>query len=209
MEKYDFYASDKKIKKDTSDILTGSWGLVLKFTSLFLLFITLITGGAVTICLFYPLWYVIVISAVVGTILNYYFIYGYQVFFSNFVNKSSAKYSNLFAGFKMPIKLIKILIEKIFMFIFGLVLVLIGGVVNCLAYSMTSLCLKDDPSLKATHVLKQSSRLMNENKTRLFRLQFKNLFWCLLVPTIIGAFWAIPHLVTTKVVFYEDLKTDF
>lgn len=206
---YNFYKSMAQIRQTASDDMSGSWWYCAKIT-MFELFLALIIAGGVTwACIAYPIWYVMAPSIFVGCFLVYVLIYGYQAFFLNFTSKLSSKFSDLFSGFKKIFKLLKIFITKIFIMIFGLALLVFPFFMFGLSYTMSSFALVDDKTIPAKDALKQSKRLMNENKKRLAKLRFENLGWILLCFTFIGAFWALPFLFTNKAVFYEDLKTAF
>lgn len=210
MEKYDFYQSVKDIKKNSKDIMNGSWGFCASKTTLVMALSLLFVGLIVLVSFLTKQWYYIVLTSIFSGIMIYLLSYGYQIFCYNLASNMSAKTADLFSGFgKVSIKLIRILIMKIFIWIFGLILLVFMGFKFELSYSMSSIVLYEDKKLKAGKVLKQSKRLMNENCKRFAKLRLSNFGWFLLSLTIVGALWAAPYLFVSKSVFYNDLKTDF
>lgn len=212
MEKYNFYKSNEKINQEAKDIMAGSWAFCAKKSAIWLFFVLVVIAGVVTLCVLIPTWYVITISLIFGLLLLYLLFYGMQVFSLNLSSKLSTTTSHLFAGFsKNTFKLIKLAISKFFILIFGLCLLIFMGVNFELAYSMSSLILYEskDRKIKTSAALKQSKRLMKDNKLRLVKFRLVNIGWILLCFTIIGAVWALPYLELKKAIFYNDLKTEF
>ena len=204
---FDFYKSIDEIKQTAYDDMAGSWWYCAKLTMLAFFLCAIVASGVVVLCVLYPIWYVMASSIFVGCFLIYTLMYGYQNFFLNFACKLSSKFSDLFAGFKKIFKLFAIFVMKIFISVFGLALLVVPFFIFESSYTMSSFCLADDGKKSAREVLHESKRLMNENKKRISKLSFKNIGWLLLCLTIIGAFWALPYIYSTKAIFYNDLKT--
>ncbi len=212
MEKINFYMTTEQVNSESKEIMAGSWGFCAKAMAIFLSLVLVVVGAVVGLSFAVPQWYFITIISIIGAMLIYLLWYGLQVFCYNLASKLSTKFSHLFAGFgKNTFKLIKLMIVKFFVLIFGLCLVVIMGFKFELAYSMTAfvLCENKDKKISTSAIMKQSKRLMNGSKKRLVKLRFSNFGWILLCFTVIGAVWALPYLILKHAVFYNDLKTDF
>lgn len=210
MKKGFFYKEIDEIKQLTKDNLAGSWWFGAKNMLLYVLMNMLIIAGVVIVCVFNPKWFVIAPLCVIGLFFLCILYYGYQTFCLNMSSKLSASTKDLFAGFgRKSFRIFKIMIMKIFIYLFGLVLLIVPCFIYELSYSMTSFALKDGNKIKAVEALKQSKRLVNGNKSRLAKLRLSNIGWLLICLTVVGSIWALLYLGVSKANFYNDLKTDF
>jgi uncharacterized membrane protein len=73
---------------------------------------------------------------------------------------------------------------------------------------MTYFVIVDNPSIGAFDALKESKKLMDGNKMKLFLLMLSFIGWALLcILTLgIGFLWLMPYIQVTMVKFYDDLK---
>lgn len=115
---------------------------------------------------------------------------------------------NMFDGFKNFGKHLGLyVVNNIFIFLWSL-LFFIPGIVKSLAYSMSYYIIQDNPEMGITEARKESIRMMNGNKWRLFCLNLSFIGWMILGALACGIplFWIIPYTNTAIAAFYEDLK---
>lgn len=208
-KKFNFYEDLDQIKLDAKDVMNGSWGFCAKKMLLMLLLALVVLGTAVTLSVLFPSWYVITLCAVIGLILECALFYGCEIFFLNLSSKLQTTTADLFVGFKKILKVIGITFCSLLTFVLGLCLFVFFGFKFELSHSMSFFVSYQNPKQKSIDCLKQSRRLMNDNRKRLLKLRLKNFGWALLCLTIIGSLWALPYLLVNKAIFYNDLKTDF
>ena len=86
--------------------------------------------------------------------------------------------------------------------------VIVPGIIKGYAYSATYYLLRENPDMTAMDALRESQRLMNGNKMRLFCLDLSFLGWYLLsiVTFGIALIWVMPYHEAARAAFYEDIK---
>ena len=92
-------------------------------------------------------------------------------------------------------------------FLIGLYVCAIRLVVIQLRYSMCYYVLADHPDMKAKEVLKESKRLTNGHKWRLFCLRLSYIGWIFLslLSCGIGLLWVGPYMQAAETAFYREL----
>jgi len=91
----------------------------------------------------------------------------------------------------------------------ALILAAIGVfVVKALSYSMTIFILADNPNLTGMQALKESIRIMDGNKSKLFGLELSFTVWLLISIVTFGLalVFVLPYMMMTLVNFYKDIK---
>lgn len=99
------------------------------------------------------------------------------------------------------------LLVTLFIFLWSLLLV-VPGVVKAYSYALTPYIAHDHPTLSPRECLRQSQRMMNGYKVKLFLLDLSFIGWwvlCLLSCGI-GFLWLSPYVETAHAKFYEELK---
>ncbi|MFG6383705.1 MAG: DUF975 family protein [Lachnospiraceae bacterium] len=96
----------------------------------------------------------------------------------------------------------------------GAILYLIGVIVLvmiCLCYSMAFFFLVDYPQMNTLEALRQSAKVMNGNKGRLFYIYLSFIGWYILgiLSCGIGMIWISPYMNQTYVNFYLDITGEF
>ena len=211
MEKQDFYISNQELMQKTQEATAGSWGK-LSQCSLICALVILVPLIATIICAQFFSWYIVLILSIISFIIFSLMNYGYHAFMLEFTDSTTSKLSILFSGFsKSFFKIIILHFVLIVVLLIGYALFIIPGVYLTIRYSMTLFCLRDDKKLSVTKAMSKSASLMQDNYVRLLKVFAVNLKWILLgiVTVGIGFIWILPKYLTTKIIFYEDLKTDF
>lgn len=133
---------------------------------------------------------------------------GSASYFLKLMRGEEARIEEAFSGFKNFASAFLVqLLSTIFIILWSLLLI-IPGIIAALSYSMAFFVLKDNPDISAMDAIKESKKLMDGEKGRLFVLGLSFLGW-LLVGVItcgIGLLWVIPYIKATEAAFYEELK---
>lgn len=211
MEKQDFYLTNKEITQKTQETTAGSWNKLAQGSLICVLIIAVPVVATIILAQFFS-WYVTLIMAIISFIVFAIMNYGYHSFMQDFVDSTTTKLSTLFSGFsKSVFKIIILHFVMLVVLAIGYALFIVPGVLLTLRYSMTLFCLRDDNKLSVFKAMSKSGELMKDNYLRLFKTFFVNVKWLLLglVTAGVGLLWLLPKYLTTKVIFYEDLKTDF
>jgi len=115
----------------------------------------------------------------------------------------------IFDGFRRHLgnSIVMHLMVWVYTLLWSLVLI-IPGIIKHYSYAMSPFILADHPTLDPTTVIKNSERMMNGHKWRLFCLDVTFLGWGLLTLFTFGiaAFWVVPYQRTAWAEFYQDLK---
>lgn len=133
---------------------------------------------------------------------------GMASYFLQLLRDEDARIEETFSGFKnFATAFLVQLLSGIFIMLWSL-LFIIPGVIAALSYSMIYYVLKDNPALSAMDVLKESKKLMDGEKGRLFVLGLSFIGWIILgaVTAGIAFIWILPYINATLAAFYEELK---
>ena len=118
------------------------------------------------------------------------------------------KVEMLFDGFKnfLPAFLLQ-LVNSLLVSLWSLLFV-VPGIVKAYSYAMSAYILADNPEMSQNECRRESMRMMQGHKWRLFCLQFSFIGWQLLCVLTFGilSFWVGPYINTATAAFYEDLK---
>ncbi|MDV3426390.1 MAG: DUF975 family protein [Bacillota bacterium] len=133
---------------------------------------------------------------------------GMVYYFLNLLRDKEARIEDAFSGFRNFASAFLVqLLSEIFIILWALLLI-IPGIIAALSYSMAYYILNDNPELSAMDVIRESKKLMDGEKARLFVLGLSFLGWIIVgVITLgIGFLWITPYMNATMAAFYEDLK---
>ena len=91
---------------------------------------------------------------------------------------------------------------------FGLILLIVPGIIIYLSYSMAFYIMADNREIKPMDALSLSKKMMLGNKSRLFFLYCRFIGWYFLsfLTAGIGFLWFFPYFNVSVAKFYEDLK---
>lgn len=118
------------------------------------------------------------------------------------------KVEMLFDGFRNFVSAFLLqLVNSLLVMLWSLLFV-IPGIVKAYSYAMSTYILADNPEMSQAECRKESMRMMQGHKWRLFCLQFSFLGWSILCALTFGilSFWVAPYMNTATAAFYEDLK---
>jgi uncharacterized membrane protein len=148
------------------------------------------------------------VGSVVAILLTGPFALSLTIVALNIVRGENVKLEQLFDGFKnFRAAFLLRLLNTIFVFLWSLLLI-VPGIVKLYAYKMSFYILCDNPGIEVNEARKQSVKMMNGHKLRLFCLDFSFIGWILLCILTGGIlyFWVAPYIEATHAEFYEDLK---
>jgi len=133
---------------------------------------------------------------------------GIAIYFFNISNDRPALIENLIEGFKPLLKIILIYLIISITTAFGIVLLIVPGIIIALGLSMTYYILVENPELSIEESLKESWRLTNSYKMELFVLHLRFIPWYLLGLLCfgIGIFVVMPWHQLTQANYYNYLK---
>lgn len=211
MLNYDFYKSNREIKTDVSEALRGSWGQSSKATLLYA-FLCIILIATPVLLGFFVVWWASIPAGLVAMLLISVLSYGYNYFCHKLALQEPVKTSYIFYGFSNKfMQVVKISIKKFVLGLFWLVLLVVPFVIKSIGYSMATLLLIDNDKINSDNALKESQHLMKQNYMRYFKFLMSFMLWYLLLILScgIGFVWIAPRIVTSKAIFYENLKTEF
>ena len=91
---------------------------------------------------------------------------------------------------------------------FGLIWIIIPGIILALGYSMMSYIYIDNPEIGILDVLKKSREMMKGHKWQYFCLGFSFIGWIILGILTFGIllFWLLPYMSVTRAIFYDSIK---
>ena len=99
------------------------------------------------------------------------------------------------------------LLRALYVTLWTLVFV-IPGIVAGYSYAMVNYVMAENPGLTAREALRESKRLMDGNRFRLFCLELSFIGWIVLGILTFGIalLWIIPYMQTTLAAFYRDIS---
>ena len=131
--------------------------------------------------------------------------FGLAHFILSFIRNEEFEVPQLFDGFKQFSRTFTVtVLIAIFVVLWSLLLI-VPGIIAALRYSQTFFILKDNPEMSPQQAIKESMRLMNGYKMKLFTLGLSFIGWALLgcVTLGIGFLWIAPYIETSMAIFYQ------
>ena len=191
-------------RAEARDLLTGKRGQTALFT---LLYIVLTNIFSMSIFSYRHLY--LRSGVLISTILFPFFYWAYKIAFYNFYfNKKEIMMSDIFSGFKGNGKnWCMIFLTEIYCFLWSLLLI-VPGIIKALGYSMAPFILYENPEMKISDAIKESSRMMKGHKGSLFCLYLTFIGWWLLSILTFGilSFWIYPYMTVSELAFYKSIK---
>lgn len=98
----------------------------------------------------------------------------------------------------------------ILLYLVGMVLSLVLGMVLMLRYSMAGFILIEDPTRKVGECIRLSKDMMDGNKMRLFKqhISFIGIFMLGYLTLGVGMLWIMPYVISTNIYFYLSVKEE-
>ena len=133
---------------------------------------------------------------------------GMAIFFLNIIRGNEVRIEQIFDGFKnyVPALIVTLLIAVAV--VFGLILLIIPGIIVGIGLSMSMFILADNPTMSAVDVLKASWEMMKGHKADYFLYVLLTIGIVILgfLALIIGIFYVLPIVYAASAIFYERIK---
>lgn len=134
---------------------------------------------------------------------------GFTIFSLNVIRRTAPCFGNLLDGFGMFLRIIVLsILEGLFIFLWSLLLI-VPGIIAAYRYRLALYLLLDHPEMSPMQCIRESKRIMQGYKGRLFVMDLSFIGWNLLsgIP-VIGYFvmlWVTPYTELTYALFYTTL----
>ena len=133
---------------------------------------------------------------------------GFTIFILNIVSAVQASYWNLLDGFGMILRVLLLyILEKIFIFLWALLLI-VPGIIAAYKYRLAIYLLIEHPEMSVMDCIRESKRLMRGYKGELFVLDLSFIGWAILsgIPYVgyIARAWLAPFYRTSEALFYKQ-----
>jgi uncharacterized membrane protein len=133
---------------------------------------------------------------------------GISSFFLNLVRGNEVRVEQMFDGFKnyVPSLIMTILITLAVGF--GLVLLIVPGIIIGIGFSMSYFILADNPQMDAVSAMKASWEMMKGNKADYFVFSLLSILLCILglIVFVVGFFYVVPIIYAASALFYEKIR---
>ena len=132
---------------------------------------------------------------------------GYVAFHTNLIRGRRVSFVDLFSRFhRIWAGICMVVLRSIFVWLWSLLLV-IPGIIAIYRYAMMPYLMAEFPDLGALDAMRESKRLMQGNKWRLFCLELSFIGWYLLsILTLgIGLLWLLPYVSASRAAFYLEI----
>lgn len=191
--------SNVELRKMARETLKGNWGMAI-LVNLLAGIILVATSYIIKLFPFGFVLYFIIVGPIALGIVS---------FFLKLNSNQGPKVGNLFDGFKSFFVSSSILefFICLFTFLWSLLLI-VPGIIALLRYSQAFYILFENPEIGALEAIKQSKKMMQGQKGKLFLLLLSFIGWFILslITCGIGFFWLGPYMAATLAHFYVNLK---
>ena len=143
---------------------------------------------------------IVVLALVIGGAISL----GVRTFHINLFHRRDARFSDLFSHFGRLWRGIRMQIVVSFFILLWSLLLIIPGIIATYRYSMVPFLMAEFPDLGVRDAMRESKRLMDGNKWKLFCLQFSYIGWAALslLSMGIGNLWLVPYQYAGETAFY-------
>jgi len=189
--------------------LKGKWGSGAIAT---LLYALILYAGSTAISLPFGLDSIAsTIFSNLWTILCLPLSWGLCVYFLDVARNNQTSYGQLFDGYKDFLRIFVTYFVYGLIVGFGLVLLIVPGIIFGLMFSQIGYILKDHPEMGIADTLKLSADMMKGHKMDYFLLELSFIGWAILAVCTLGLGFLllIPYMYTTTAHYYEDLKKEY
>lgn len=123
-------------------------------------------------------------------------------------NREEARFSTLFSGFSVYLKVLGLHILSMLAIMLGTTLLIVPGIIISLMFSQAYYILAEDDDKSIIQCLRESYQMMKGHKWELFIFQLSFLGWIILVVVTLGlaAIWVEPYIQVTFANYYLELK---
>ncbi len=133
---------------------------------------------------------------------------GYAQFNLDLIDGRSTSVGTLFSCFDRWGKaFVARLLTSLFITLWSLLFV-IPGIIASYSYSMVSYILAENPGMSASEAIRESKRLMQGNKWRLFCLDLSFIGWSFVCIFTLGiaSLWVLPYTQASRAAFYREIS---
>ncbi|MDD3947301.1 MAG: DUF975 family protein [Clostridia bacterium] len=187
------YSNSGQIKSKAKEFLKNQWGIaILSYLLVMVILEALIATFLGALILTGPLSF------------------GLSLVYLNIYKGKQEDVATLLQGFNRFGETFLLYLKKtLFVFLWSLLLI-IPGIVKALSYSMSYFLMAEHPEMDSSDALKESERLMDGHKGRLFCLNLSFIGWYLLSILTFGLLliYVQPYRFAATVAFYKELKAD-
>ena len=148
------------------------------------------------------------IASIITSFVSIFLSLGMTSYFMKIARGEEPELKELFSKASiLPKAFVTAILVGILVFLGTLALV-IPGIILAFGYAMVNYIYIDNPEIGITEVMKKSREIMKGHKWQYFCLMFSFIGWILLTPFTLGilAFWLIPYMGVTTVLFYDGIK---
>jgi len=193
-----------EIRKVARETLAGSWGNAIVAVLIYM--------GIISVIASIPGLGQIAFIAIMGPLM-----YGFLLFFVKLVRKNITDFNFIFKAFNFSGPNLGLFgrslglywLMNLYVFLWSLLLI-IPGIIAAYGYSMAFFLFIDNPDIGISEALRKSKEMMYGYKSKLFMLNLSFIGWMFLsvLSFGIGFLWLQPYMMTSLVLFYEDLKKE-
>lgn len=138
--------------------------------------------------------------------------FGQKRFYLNLSKGRESKFGDAFDGFtggKFVDNFVLGLLETVFLFLWGLLLI-IPGIIKSYSYALSFYIKNDDPTKDWSDCHKQSIEMMKGHKGKLFLLDLTFIGWYIVgfIALGVGVFWVRAYHLMARSEFYQELKKE-
>lgn len=195
------------LKSNAKQQLKGKWGLAIGSILVAQLITSMISGSSS----FFDSERVTFGLSLINLLLSGVMTFGICRFTLNLaVDKESAKFEDIFSGFRVYLKTLGIFVLMGICIFLGILLLVIPGIIIALMFSQAYYVLCDNSDIGVIDSLKESASLMKGHKWEYVVLQLSFIGWGILACLTlgIGFLWLIPYQQVTMANYYLALKNE-
>jgi uncharacterized membrane protein len=186
--------NNAELKSNAKSLLQGKWGAAA--LTAFVMFVILVTASSFALG-----------ALIIGGPMTL----GFVLYLREIKNGNNPKLETLFSGFS--VSFLNSMLADIIIGLavaFGLVFLIVPGIIIALGFAMTFFIIADDPNISALDAMGLSWKMMKGHKRQLLCLIMRFFGWLLLIIVTFGiaSFWVSPYIQLSFMNFYDQLKAE-
>lgn len=150
---------------------------------------------------------VLVVGSLLALVIGGCIEMGQATFNLHLMRGQRAVFPDLFSQFhRLGAGIAMVILRSVFVWLWSLLFV-IPGIIATYRYAMMPFLMAEFPDLGAMDAMRESKRLMQGNKWRLFCLEMSFLGWAFLCMFTlgIGMLWLLPYMASARTAFYLEV----
>ena len=150
---------------------------------------------------------VLVVGSLLALVIGGCIEMGQATFNLHLMRGQRAVFPDLFSQFhRLGAGIAMVILRSVFVWLWSLLFV-IPGIIATYRYAMMPFLMAEFPDLGALDAMRESKRLMQGNKWRLFCLEMSFLGWAFLCMFTlgIGMLWLLPYMASARTAFYLEV----